>query len=389
MHSIQSIYNVLVKNLDKQLVEYYSNQHFKEIVIWGTGSNALFLLKILKNAGLQTKIKAFCNSFHENGKDEFFENYIVYSPTEIIENFKNSSILVASFNKKAIIEYSKKISNEFCFFIEDESIINLEKNYARLQNIEVLPKIEFSIIIPTFNRGNLISTAIDSALNQDFSGQYEIVVVDDGSTDNTLQLIKNKYSTEVKIGKLKVFQSPHLGVSGARNIGLENSLGNWICYLDSDNTITNDYLSTFVEQIILNPYCEFFYAQHIVNNKIIEHEYDRESLLKENYIDMGIICHSKSLYLTYGGFDVKLSRLVDWDLIIKYTGHTVPVYVPKIILNYNNSEKLTDRITKSYSFYENYEKITSKNLNEIRLYKKMAILENQLNCILSKMNNKE
>ena len=47
MHSIQSIYNVLVKNLDKQLVEYYSNQHFKEIVIWGTGSNALFLLKIL------------------------------------------------------------------------------------------------------------------------------------------------------------------------------------------------------------------------------------------------------------------------------------------------------------------------------------------------------
>jgi len=85
-----------------------------------------------------------------------------------------------------------------------------------------------SIIIPTFNRAEYIGEAIDSVLAQTYK-DYEIIVVDDGSTDNT-QKVLEQYE-----GKIKYFFKENGGEASARNYGIEKAQGEFIAYLDSDD----------------------------------------------------------------------------------------------------------------------------------------------------------
>jgi len=97
-----------------------------------------------------------------------------------------------------------------------------------------------SIIIPTFQMGNLISRAIRSALNQNFSrDKYEIIVVDDGSTDNTQAVLRN-FSKKIKVVRNEI----NRGLSAARNSGLQMAQGRFVVNLDADDYIHPDLLST-------------------------------------------------------------------------------------------------------------------------------------------------
>ncbi|MBT4289845.1 MAG: glycosyltransferase family 2 protein, partial [Deltaproteobacteria bacterium] len=86
-----------------------------------------------------------------------------------------------------------------------------------------------SVIIPTFNRKQNVINAIDSVLTQTFD-DFELIIIDDGSTDGTDVEIDTKYS---KV--LKYVKTDNLGVSHARNIGVEVSQGEYIAFLDSDD----------------------------------------------------------------------------------------------------------------------------------------------------------
>lgn len=97
--------------------------------------------------------------------------------------------------------------------------------------------INFSIIIPTYNRGWCIERAIGSILNQSFQN-WEIIVVDDGSIDNTKEILK-KYLNDDRI---KYFYKENGGVGSARNVGIGKSLGETIIFLDSDDTLVEDAL---------------------------------------------------------------------------------------------------------------------------------------------------
>ena len=87
---------------------------------------------------------------------------------------------------------------------------------------------EISVIIPTYNRSQYICRAIDSVLLQSFTN-YEIIVVDDGSTDNTKEVLKPYLS------KIKYIYKENGGVSSARNFGIKEAKGRWIAFLDSDD----------------------------------------------------------------------------------------------------------------------------------------------------------
>lgn len=92
---------------------------------------------------------------------------------------------------------------------------------------------EISVIIPTFNRENYIGECIESVLNQSFDGSLEIIISDDGSTDNTLEIAK-KYGDKIKI-IYKPVDCRSQGVSGTRNRGIRASTKPFICFLDSDD----------------------------------------------------------------------------------------------------------------------------------------------------------
>ncbi len=210
-------------------------------------------------------------------------------------------------------------------------------------------KINFSIIMPTYNRDFCIEKAIDSLLNQTYQN-FELIIIDDGSKDNTEELINQKYQKELQNKKIVYKKlNKNQGVCKARNTGLKLAKYDWIGYLDSDNEMLPEFLETFQTEILKNPQNKIFYAKILRSDgSICGRAFNYTSLLQGNYIDMGVFVHNKSLVKKYGKFDTKLKRLVDWDLIIRYTKNNAPIFIEKILLNYNNSDEY-ERITNCCS----------------------------------------
>lgn len=96
------------------------------------------------------------------------------------------------------------------------------------------PKV--SVIIPTYNRASFVIKAIESVLAQSFN-DYEIIVIDDGSTDNTKEVL------EPYRGRIQYIHQENSGVSAARNAGIRLAKGDWIAFLDSDDEWMRDYLA--------------------------------------------------------------------------------------------------------------------------------------------------
>lgn len=116
-----------------------------------------------------------------------------------------------------------------------------------------MDKVFFSIILPTFNRYDTLSTAIDSVRSQSYE-KWELLVVDDKSTDDTVTNIKNSFGKDKRI---RIFQHDNnMGVSVARNTGIENTTGDYILFLDSDDFFREDALSVLNQHIISQDYPE-------------------------------------------------------------------------------------------------------------------------------------
>lgn len=221
----------------------------------------------------------------------------------------------------------------------------------------------FSVIMPTYNRAFCITTAVDVLLNQTYQN-FELIIVDDGSTDGTAELLKSKYDAELKSGKIVFLpQEKNAGVCAARNKGLEAAKYNWIAYADTDNCPRPNFLETFAKGIRENN-AECFNAKifRTSSGDVIGEETKYKKLLQGNHIDLGAFVHSKRLYDTLGGFDTNLSRYVDWDLILTYTKKNPSVFLNEIVLDYNDSNDF-QRITNSGKNAENYKKVRRKHLS--------------------------
>lgn len=98
-----------------------------------------------------------------------------------------------------------------------------------------------SIVIPVFNVADYINKCVESCYNQDVpKDQYEIILVNDGSTDNSLELCKR---LQEKYNDLKIISQENKGLSGARNTGLKHAFGTYVWFVDSDDWIKNNCLS--------------------------------------------------------------------------------------------------------------------------------------------------
>lgn len=103
-------------------------------------------------------------------------------------------------------------------------------------------QIKVSIIIPTYNRANLICDALESVVQQSLV-DWECLVIDDGSTDNTLAIVSEFLKKDVRFSFYIRPSHRAKGANACRNFGLEKSLGQYICWLDSDDVLHPDHLS--------------------------------------------------------------------------------------------------------------------------------------------------
>lgn len=100
--------------------------------------------------------------------------------------------------------------------------------------------VALSIIIPLYNAENYIVETIESVVNK-IPDNVEVIIVNDGSTDNSVGLIKSEFSPQLNSGKLLLIEQPNSGVSVARNTGIDNSKGDYITFLDADDLLFEDY----------------------------------------------------------------------------------------------------------------------------------------------------
>lgn len=108
--------------------------------------------------------------------------------------------------------------------------------------------VKISVIVPIYNAEKSLSTCLDSLINQTMS-DIEVICVNDASTDNSLSILRNYASRDSRI---KIFDRQHEGVAIARNIGIQNAIGEYIGFVDSDDYIDLNYFETLYETAINN-----------------------------------------------------------------------------------------------------------------------------------------
>lgn len=176
----------------------------------------------------------------------------------------------------------------------------------------------FSIIIPTYNRSVLIKEAINSVINQSFK-DFELIIVDDGSTDNTKEVITSYDDKRI----IYIYQN-NAERSVARNNGIKNSSGKFICFLDSDDDFKTNHLQLFYNEIIANnsPICMFF--SKILSPEQLDKSYNKYEQVLKYMIHVQETCIHKDIF-DEELFDPKLHIGEDFDLWIRIVDK-FPIY---------------------------------------------------------------
>ncbi len=109
----------------------------------------------------------------------------------------------------------------------------------------------FSVIIPTYNRLEILKKCIQAVENQEFDGNlitgYEIIVVDDGSTDDTVSWLE---AAKTSLPHVRLLCQNHQGAAAARNLGVVNARGDWIVFIDSDLVVTPSFLQSHAQTLV-------------------------------------------------------------------------------------------------------------------------------------------
>ena len=118
-----------------------------------------------------------------------------------------------------------------------------------------------SILIPTFNRENVLAETLDSLISQTFSN-WECTLVDDGSSDGTLKIIENYIQKDARFSFYKRPETYKKGGCGARNFAFTKSKGTYIKWLDSDDILEKELLEKEIEILTANPAIDFVFCSH-------------------------------------------------------------------------------------------------------------------------------
>lgn len=176
-----------------------------------------------------------------------------------------------------------------------------------------------SVVIPCYNQGRFLGEAIESVLHQSYR-DFEIIVIDDGSTDSTRQ---------VALGQpVRYFSQSNQGLSAARNRGIREGQGEYFVFLDADDRLLPGALRAGVDALIEHPKCAFAFGAYRVideNGSTLADPipgphgaFDYRSLLRGNCIEMhATVTYRASVFETIGVFDPNLKASEDYDMYLR------------------------------------------------------------------------
>ena len=189
-------------------------------------------------------------------------------------------------------------------------------------------KPQVSVILPTYNRANMLTQALESVLEQSFK-DYELIIIDDGSTDHTDQVLA-AYPQKA----FRVIAQSNQGVSAARNRGIQAAKANLIAFIDSDDLWYADKLALQVEFFKAHPDILICQTEEIWirNNQRVnpcKHHRKLRGMLFEPSLDLCLVSPSavmmcRSLFECVGFFDQNLPACEDYDLWLRVS-HRYPI----------------------------------------------------------------
>ena len=190
---------------------------------------------------------------------------------------------------------------------------------------------KISVVIPSYNQALFLPESIDSVLKQTLN-PHEIIVVDDGSTDNTREVIARYPATTY------IYQN-NSGPSAARNNGVDRATGDWIALLDADDVWLPRKLEIQAARIKDEGLCycattRFFSDGRTEDAETFPCKAAPEALKRRNFIDPSSVLVRRDLMLSVGGFDPNMRAAEDWELWLKLLRVCKFVDVPERLLRY-------------------------------------------------------
>lgn len=207
-----------------------------------------------------------------------------------------------------------------------------------------------SIIVPCYNQGKFLNECLESVQNQIFQ-DWECIIINDGSFDDTGDVAKIWVERD---NRFKYIYQENRGVAAARNVGVENAIGEWLLPLDGDDKIADNYIvlaSKYFDDEKLKLITCDAYKFGEIDEKWILKNFRREDLAKENII------HNTSFYrkrdwIEIGGYDEELHfGYEDWDFwiaLLKDKGNVIKINQILFFYRIKHISRNKDLITKGY-----------------------------------------
>jgi len=241
----------------------------------------------------------------------------------------------------------------------------------------------FSVVIPAYNRDGIISRAIDSVLLQTFT-DFEIIVVDDGSTDD-LKSVCEKYNTS----KVKYIYQSKSGANQARNTGIKHSNGLYVSFLDSDDTWENEYLFEVCNKFSSDDELGLVYVNDrkiqlpegissVKNNIKLEGFIYKEVLNRGRLATGSCISVKHSLLEEIGGWDNQLEACQDDDICIRLSKITKVGYVNKVLCTVYIDKQISRISSSNVRRSHNNFLLLNKLIDEIIINCGYKVLENKI-----------
>jgi len=195
-----------------------------------------------------------------------------------------------------------------------------------------------SVVIPVHNYGRFVGRALASVLNQTYKN-IEVIIVDDGSTDETPNILRGIHHDRVRI-----FYNENRGVSYTRNFGAYHSRGHYIAFLDADDEFLPENINRKVKTAISGGFkvvISDFYIQHPDGRKEVFRPHVSANFLND-LLEMKTstgasfnMLIERNFLFEIGGFDERMSTSADWELSCRIAHKTTFGYVPETLVIYH------------------------------------------------------
>lgn len=245
---------------------------------------------------------------------------------------------------------------------------------------------EISVIIPTYNRCDLLKRAINSVIKQTITPK-EIIIVDNGSTDQTYQMVSSLFP------EINYFIEKKRGVSAARNKGILESKSKWIAFLDSDDAWKPTKLEKQMEYSVFNQdkyriihTDETWYRNKKFLNQLKKHKKSGGNIFKNSLqlccISPSSVVLKKQIFEEYGLFDENLEVCEDYDMWIRITSKEEVGFLDSpLVLKYGGH---SDQLSKKFWGMDRFRiKSLEKNLKNEHFSKSQKI--NVLDTLIEKL----